>query len=218
MISVDLILIGIVSVLCFIEHDMSGIIDSSLYYYMTLYQTFGMATLSIFFLIFGYAAQRKIWRTFTSSDGWRWDENFWRGLIRLNVIIVICFVCFTTKATLSYMIYGDSSINLSDNPLDTGTAVWTMLYEWIPDILPRLALLYLMSRNLTEEESQKHTFSVSGDGMIRSDTLSGDHSSFLISRGSRLTTDSTDYIISFDRRLKEAFGNDLNDTGRLISG
>jgi hypothetical protein len=49
--------------------------DDRWYIIMTTYQSVGMSTLSIFFLIFGYAAQRKIWRTFTRSDGWKRGKN-----------------------------------------------------------------------------------------------------------------------------------------------
>eukprot|EP00520_Triparma_pacifica_P010389 CAMPEP_0118643786 /NCGR_PEP_ID=MMETSP0785-20121206/6578_1 /TAXON_ID=91992 /ORGANISM="Bolidomonas pacifica, Strain CCMP 1866" /LENGTH=226 /DNA_ID=CAMNT_0006535475 /DNA_START=762 /DNA_END=1442 /DNA_ORIENTATION=+ len=162
---------------------------------MTTYQSVGMSMLSIFFLIFGYAAQRKIWRTFTRSEGWKRDDNFWKGLIRLNIIIVICFFCFTLKAFLLYLIQRDSNANLDDNPLGLTPLLWYLFYEWVPDILPRLALLYLMSRNLSEDDSQHTSMSTSGEGhgpshLRSSETFSEDHVFFM---GRSFTTDSVDF-------------------------
>ena len=162
-----------------------------------IYQTFGMVILSVFFLIFGYAAQRKIWRTFTRSDGWKSDTDFYMGLIRLNVIIVVCFVCFTTKAVCLYFLLSDSSDSTTENPFTQygfNTVEWYFMYEWIPDIVPRLALLYLMSRNLSDsDEGGRGALSVSGDGR------SGDR---------RSDAFSDERFLSFDRDTEKGGSED----------
>jgi hypothetical protein len=169
------------------------------FYYeaMVFYQTFGMSMLSVFFLIFGYAAQRKIWKTFSRSEGWQRGDNFWRGLIRLNAIIVICFICFTTKAACSFLLTGNGSKEeVTENPLDMSTTAWILIYEWIPDILPRLALLYLMSRNLSEEESARQQISNSGDNIHRrSEAFSDDHGAPVF-MGRSFAADSMDQYVS----------------------
>jgi hypothetical protein len=143
---------------------------------LVVYQTSGMVILSVFFLIFGFAALRKISRTFMRSDGWKSDAEFYMGLIRLNVIIVVCFVCFTMKAVCTLLLIFGSSDSTCDNPLTkkygVTTMPWYFIYEWIPDIVPRLALLYLMSRNLSDSDDARNGMSTSGDGVRRSDAFS----------------------------------------------
>ena len=108
--------------------------------------------LSVSFLLFGYAAQRKIWRSYSPSDvqnSWQNDKKFWKGLVRLNIIIIICVVCFVDKAILLILLSNDSS-NDMDTPINVSVITWNLIYEWIPDIVPRFSLLYLMSRNVEE--------------------------------------------------------------------
>lgn len=124
-----------------------------------------MVVLAAFFLCFGYAAQRKIWRTFTRSDGWKSDTDFYMGLIRLNVIIAVCFLCFTAKAVCLFALaqkHG-STDSTTENPFFNNVMVWYFVYEWIPDIVPRLALLYLMSRNLSDAADDRAGMSTSGE-------------------------------------------------------
>ena len=203
---IDFILIFAVAVLCFFlplenivgeanPQDDDYTNDYSIWYkLMVIYQTLGMAMLSVFFLAFGYAAQRKIWRTFSSHEGWRKGDNFWRGLIRLNIIIIVCFCCFTLKATASYLLFQpkNSNVEMTDNPLHVSTWTWMCLSEWVPDIVPRMALLYLMSRNLSEEESARQGgVSNSGDGLLgrRSEAFSDEHHGFM---GRSFAADSID--------------------------
>ena len=65
--------------------------------------------------------------------------------------------------------------------------------EWVPDIVPRMALLYLMSRNLSEEESARQggMSSNSGEGLIgrRSEAFSDEHHGFM---GRSFAADSID--------------------------
>lgn len=113
------------------------------YQIMTFYQTIGMVLLSVSFFLFGWIAQRKIWRSYSPSDvqnSWQNDKKFWRGLVRLNVVVVVCVVCFVTKAVLLMMLIRDSTPDMNDTPLSqygVSIVVWNILYEWIPDIVPR---------------------------------------------------------------------------------
>ncbi|GMH56743.1 hypothetical protein TrLO_g4288 [Triparma laevis f. longispina] len=225
--AIDFVLIAIVAVLCFfvtmqeLADPADG--DTQMYhnYYeaMVFYQTFGMSMLSVFFLIFGYAAQRKIWKTFSRSEGWQRGDNFWKGLLRLNAIIVICFICFTTKAVCSFLLTGkgNSKEQVSTNPLDCPTTAWILIYEWIPDILPRLALLYLMSRNLSEEENARHQLSNSGDNTHRrSEAFSDDHGAPVF-MGRSFAADSIDQYTNFApsfARLTSASTEEKKDVER----
>mmetsp|Transcript_18899 Transcript_18899/g.35023 ORF Transcript_18899/g.35023 Transcript_18899/m.35023 type:complete len:409 (+) Transcript_18899:218-1444(+) len=199
---IDFVLIAIVGVLCFfvtMDELAGGPNNNPNPYYisMVFYQTYGMSMLSTFFLIFGYAAQRKIWKTFSRREGWQRGDNFWRGLLRLNAIIVICFVCFTTKAICSYLLTYGSSAVVTNNPLEFPTTAWFLIYEWIPDIMPRLALLYLMSRNLSEEEYARQQLSNSGDGSHRrSEAFSDDHGAPVF-MGRSFAADSIDQYPGF---------------------
>jgi NADH:ubiquinone oxidoreductase subunit 4 (subunit M) len=60
--SIDFILVTMVSVQCYTLSDLDDVLEGPWYKRMTTYQSIGMSMLSMFFLIFGYAAQRKIWR------------------------------------------------------------------------------------------------------------------------------------------------------------
>jgi len=136
--------------------DMDSYGDSNLYKFMTFYQSFGMCMLSLSFLLFGFTAQRKIWRSYSPSDvqnSWQNDRKFWKGLVRLNIIILVCVVCFVDKAILLIELVrspGNSSNQTDTNPLHLNVIIWNLIYEWIPDILPRFSLLYLMSRNVED--------------------------------------------------------------------
>ena len=80
--AIDFILVTIVSVKCYTLEDLEKLLDDDPWYaYMTTYQSVGMMMLSIFFLIFGYSAQRKIWRTFTRSEGWKRGEEERIGIV-----------------------------------------------------------------------------------------------------------------------------------------
>ena len=156
------------------HRDMDAVGDSWEYKGFIFDETIGLAVLSSFFLIFGCKAKSKISNTFNrSGSDWANDRNFRNGLIRLTVIIAICFVCFTMKAVFSMMLYFKRTNSLCSTPIDSmGVVLWTLLYEWIPDIIPRLSLLYLMSRNMSHDDGQV----VSGDGHRASgDYLSDDH-------------------------------------------
>ncbi len=188
---IDLLLIVATMTYGLIKGTIEALIESWYYKVMVFYQTFGMIILSVFFLIFGYAAQRKIWRTFTRSDDWSNDHNFWRGLIRLNVIIVVCFACFSMKAFCLFFLLNDSSDQVTSNPFTSSgvsTTEWYFMYEWIPDIVPRLALLYLMSRNISDEETASHrsALSTSGDGVMRDES----DDRFHFSRGFERSTEA----------------------------
>jgi len=161
---------------------MDNVVNSHLYFVFTINQTAGLAILSTSFLCFGYAAQRKIWRTFSpsSSSGgaseWSTDANFRNGLIRLNVIIIVCFICFTLKAACTYYLITDSTPDLDNSPLigyGIGITGWTALYEWVPDIVPRLALLYLMSRNLTSDSDGQFEYEADNRGKNSSGVYDG---------------------------------------------
>lgn len=155
--------------------DMDAVGQSWEYKGFIFDETVGLAVLSSFFLIFGCKAKSKISSTFTRSGSeWANDRNFRNGLIRLTVIIAICFVCFTMKAVFSMLLYFNRTNNLCSTPINSmGVVLWTLLYEWLPDIVPRLALLYLMSRNMSHEE-QHHVASADGN-RASVDYFSDDH-------------------------------------------
>jgi hypothetical protein len=154
------------------------------------------------------------------------DDNFWKGLIRLNIIIMICFFCFTLKAGLLYLLQKGSNNDPDQNPLYIPPFAWYMLYEWIPDILPRLALLYLMSRNLSADETNRADMSTSGEGggpghLRSSETFSEDHVFFM---GRSFTTDSVDFAVNGEQqkmvaeKMKKALSDEAPKTAIKFSG
>ncbi|CAM9147760.1 unnamed protein product [Choristocarpus tenellus] len=133
--------------------------SSFAFFVFCAYSIGALLMLGVCFLVLGCILQRRICTVLLTGSC---SPRLTARVVRLNVVMLACFVCFTLRAFMvATLVQVESEGDVNAQP-SSGWEKWQqeMQLEWAPHVIPCVAMLYLM-RKAGEPEGNHQDW---GDG------------------------------------------------------
>ncbi|CAM9351318.1 unnamed protein product [Discosporangium mesarthrocarpum] len=122
--------------------DMMSFFSNVAFLSFCAYSIGALLILGACFLVLGCLLQRRICRVLLMGSC---SRHITARVVRLNVVMLACFICFTLKA---YMLVSLVQVENEDDMDENGWEMWQheMRLEWAPHVIPCVAMLIYMRK------------------------------------------------------------------------